>query len=212
MTPFDGKPEPSSRIGAISGHDGETPARPHAPASAPSIPLATSMQNVEFKAELRDLPLARSICLTLGAMPVATLEQTDTYFKLPAGRLKRREVPAEPTQYIFYHRPDRTRAKLSQFTIYNESEAMLLYAVHNLPEWLKVRKSRELLMLNNVRIHLDRVEELGTFIEFEAQVSATNHVARCHSIIATLRRELATVLGEPISCGYSDLLAQTIDA
>jgi len=203
MTPNTGKVEPCSRNAPVPGHDD---------GAAPEVPPATPMQNVEFKAELRDLPLARSICLALGAMPIATLEQTDTYYKLPAGRLKRREVPEEPTQYIFYHRPDRTQAKLSQFTIYNESEAMLLYGVHNLPEWLRVKKSRELLMLDNVRIHLDRVDGLGVFLEFEALVSPSNHVGRCHEALAILRRELSTVLGEPISCGYSDLLAQLSEA
>lgn len=164
------------------------------------------MQNVEFKAELRDIDLARSICLSLGAIPVANFTQIDTYFQTPAGRLKRRQVPDEPTQYIFYHRPDRTLPKISQFSIYNESEAILLYGVHTLPEWLTVRKTRELLMLDNVRIHLDKVEGLGTFLEFEAVVSPTHHVGRCHERVKDLRILLAPALGEAISCSYSDLL------
>lgn len=169
------------------------------------------MQNVEFKAELRDVGLARTICTALGAMPIATLEQTDTYYQMPAGRLKRRQVPDEPTQYVFYHRADRSQPKISQFTLYNESEAMMLYGVQHLPVWLIVKKSRELLMLGHVRIHLDRVEDLGAFIEFEAVVSPANHVGRCHEAIATLRRELRTAMGEPIACGYSDLMAQRVE-
>lgn len=169
--------------------------------------LPPPMQNVEFKAELRDADLARRVCLALGALPVATLEQTDTYFTTSAGRLKRREVPDEPTQYIFYHRPDVCGAKVSQFTIYNESEAMLLYATHELPVWVTVRKTRELLMLGHVRIHLDQVEGLGAFLEFEAIVSKTHGVEEGRRTVDGLRRELAHALGEPISCGYSDLLA-----
>jgi adenylate cyclase class IV len=165
------------------------------------------MQNVELKLELRDLPLARTMCLAMGAMPITTLEQTDTYYKLPAGRLKRRETPGEPTQYIFYHRADVLKARISTFTIYNESEAILLYAVHNLPEWVRVQKSRELLMLDHMRIHLDRVEGLGAFVEFEALISPSNPVRNAHETLARVRRELLPTLGEPISCGYSDLIA-----
>jgi adenylate cyclase class IV len=165
------------------------------------------MQNVELKAELRDLPLARSICLAIGAIPITTLDQTDTYFKLPAGRLKRRETLGEPTQYIFYHRADLIRPRISTFTIYNESEAILLYAVHNLPEWVRVRKTRELFMLDHLRIHLDRVEGLGAFVEFESLITPNHAVRPAHDSLARVRRELLPTLGEPISCGYSDLIA-----
>lgn len=166
------------------------------------------MQNVEFKAELRDLQLARSICLALGAVPVAVLEQTDTYYRLPAGRLKKRQVPGEPTQVIFYHRADRTLPKISNYIIYTESHAMLLYGTHQLEPWVVVRKSRELLMLGAMRIHLDRVDHLGAFLEIEAVVSPTNHVGRCHDAIRQLRSELSHCLGEPIAVSYSDLMAQ----
>ena len=49
------------------------------------------MHNVEFKSELRDLELAQSICKAMGATHAEILEQTDTYYKVPSGRLKRRE-------------------------------------------------------------------------------------------------------------------------
>ena len=45
------------------------------------------MHNVEFKSELRDLELAQSICKAMGATHAEILEQTDTYYKVPSGRL-----------------------------------------------------------------------------------------------------------------------------
>ena len=164
------------------------------------------MQNVEFKAELKDLPLARSICRALGATQVSTMQQTDTYYKLPQGRLKKREMPGEPTEYIFYERPNHTSFKVSQFKIYSENEAISRFGATALPVWLVDRKTRELWMIGNVRIHLDAVEGLGSFLEFEALVTPQHNVARCNAILADLRHRLHPVLGEPVSVGYSDLL------
>lgn len=165
------------------------------------------MHNVEYKAELRDLPLARSICRALKASPIITMEQTDTYFRIPSGRLKKRECPGEPTEYIFYDRPDRTRAKLSHFVIYTETQALERFGIQPLPVWVIVKKRRELYMLGSVRIHLDTVEGLGHFLEFEAMVSVSFNIAKCHEAIDKLKKALGPALGEPIACGYSDLLA-----
>jgi adenylate cyclase class IV len=41
------------------------------------------MENVEFKAELRDIALARTICRAIGASFILTMDQTDTYFRVP---------------------------------------------------------------------------------------------------------------------------------
>jgi adenylate cyclase class 2 len=164
------------------------------------------MHNVEFKAELRDLPLARSIVRSLGARFIVKMNQTDTYYRTPTGRLKRRECEGEPTEYIHYERADRVLPKLSHFTIYSEERFREVFGIEPLPVWLTVRKVRELFMLGNVRIHLDQVETLGDFVEFEALVSPDHTVPTCHRAIAELREKLGPVLGEPISAGYSDLL------
>lgn len=164
------------------------------------------MQNVEFKAELIDLPLARTLCRAVGATSISTMQQTDTYFKLAAGRLKKREIPGEATEYIFYQRPDKTQPKISDFKIYSENEAITRFGATVLPVWLVVKKTRELWMLGNVRIHLDTVEKLGSFLEFEALVTPQLDVSRCHAIVAKLREHFQPALGEPVSVGYSDLL------
>lgn len=165
------------------------------------------MHNVELKIELRDLTLARGICRTIGAAHIANLEQTDTYYRVPSGRLKKRECRGEPTEYVFYDRPDKARARLSHFSIYTEAQALERFGVSPLPVWVVVRKARELYMFGGVRIHLDSVEGLGHFIEFEALVSPSQTVTKCHQALKELRQKFAAVLGEPIAKGYSDMLA-----
>jgi adenylate cyclase class IV len=165
------------------------------------------MQNVEFKAELRDPDLAAAVCRSLGATHVATLNQTDTYYRVTEGRLKKRECPGEPPEWIFYAREDRPHPKLSKFTIYSDHEARTRFGERHMPVWLVVKKQRQLYMLGGVRIHLDSVEGLGTFIEFEALVSRNQNVAQRHHDVEKLRQAFGPALGEPIACGYSDLMA-----
>ncbi len=166
------------------------------------------MHNVEFKAELRDRDLARSVLLRMGATPIGVLEQTDTYYTVKSGRLKKRETSGERTEVIFYDRPDRSIPKLSHFSLYTEAAAAKEFGDPPGEVRIVVRKVRELLMLGSVRIHLDEVEGLGTFLEFEALVSPSQTVKACHDKIAELRQALRPALGEPIACGYADLLEQ----
>jgi len=164
------------------------------------------MQNVEFKAELKDLDLARSICLALGAQLAGILDQTDTYYVVKQGRLKKRETVGEETEWILYERPDAAGNKLSRFKIYTEDEAAQRFGIATLAMRVVVKKVRELYMLGNVRIHLDTVEELGRFIEFEAMVSPRQNEAECQQQVTRLRQELSPALGEAIAVGYADML------
>lgn len=169
------------------------------------------MQNVEFKSELQDLELARTIARRVGAKFVGEITQVDTYYRVPDGRLKKRETTGEPTEYIFYHRLNRSRPKLSHFTIYTEQEARARFGERPLPVWLTVRKKREIWMYQNVRLHMDNVEHLGRFFEAEALVMPSQHVGRCHELIQEVRERFNPALGEPVASSYSDMMALELE-
>ncbi|HED54355.1 MAG TPA: CYTH domain-containing protein [Phycisphaerales bacterium] len=164
------------------------------------------MHNVELKAELRDIELARTICSVVGATHAETLDQTDTYYKVPSGRLKRRECTGHDTEYIYYDRADRAEPRLSHYVIYSENAARERFGAERLPVVAIVKKKREVYLVGPVRIHLDVVDHLGTFLEFEAVVSRAHNVRKCHELVAALREHFASVMGEPISAGYADLI------
>lgn len=169
------------------------------------------MQNIEFKAELRDMQLAYTLARRMGARHVAQLWQVDTYYRLADGRLKKRQTEGSPVEYIFYERENQARVRLSTFTIFTENEALARFGRVEWQPWIVVRKTRDVFMFGHVRIHLDQVERLGTFIEFEALVSLQNDQTRCHATVEKLRREFAPVIGEIVSMSYSDLLAMEPD-
>jgi adenylate cyclase class IV len=167
------------------------------------------VHTIEFKAELRDPVIARRQCQVLGAVRIGVLQQTDTYYKMADGRLKQREAPGEPTEWIYYPRRDIVRPRMSSYTILSDAQARRRWGTQTLKSWVVVKKFRELWMLDNVRIHLDEVEGVGTFIEFEALVSKRYDVQACHARINELRQLFGPTLGEPVGPSYSDLVAQT---
>ncbi len=168
------------------------------------------MQNIEFKAELRDPEAARRQCKLLGGQYIGQLRQADTYYRLVDGRLKKREAPGEPTEWIYYHRPDRVTPKMSNYSILSNDQARRRWGAKHLRAWLTVLKTRELWMIDDIRVHLDQVDRLGSFIEFEAVVSRTFDVRACHEAIGRLREVFAMTMGEPVATSYSDLLAQVL--
>jgi adenylate cyclase class 2 len=164
------------------------------------------MQNIEFKAELRDIEAARQQCRLVGAELLQRLRQRDTYFRMADGRLKKREIDGKRVQWVYYHRPDRVSPRMSNYTLLTDVQAKRRWGTRNLKPWLMVEKTREVWIVDDVRIHLDDVKDLGTFIEFEALVSRRFNVTACHEAIARLREAFMPLMGEPISVSYSDLL------
>ena len=167
------------------------------------------MQNVEFKSELRDRTLVETQCRALGARMDSTFDQVDSYFKMPDGRLKKRESSNNPTEWIYYHRANTLRPKVSRYAILNDEQARHRWGTLSLRPWLVVKKRRALWMMDeNTRIHLDEVESLGRFLEVEAMVCEKYSECECEQICEFLREHFQYAIGEMIGESYSDMLAR----
>lgn len=130
----------------------------------------SSTSNIEIKARARDLKAAAATARSLGATLAGEDLQVDTYFTVPAGRLKLRRSSMQGDQLILYRRPDGPGPRRSEYEILPVPNAPrtrdLLAAILGVD--VEVRKARTLYLLGDTRIHLDRVQDLGEFIEFEA--------------------------------------------
>ncbi len=174
------------------------------------------MKNLEWKSELRDPNLARILCKHIGADLAATLDQTDTYYNVAKGRLKRRETIAidssgsskEDDQYIVYTRPDSITPKHSDYSLLTRAEFDERFGSASIPEWIVVKKRRELYMFESVRIHIDDVKELGWYFEFEIVLDEGMDDEKADRYAKEIRATFAPALGEPIRVSYCDLLAQ----
>jgi homotetrameric cytidine deaminase len=164
-------------------------------------------RNVELKARDADPAATLSRALELGAGDEGVLRQRDTYFARTRGRLKLREEDGR-AQLIAYQRPDSTTARTSVYRLVEVSDPDELRAALDalLGTLVVVDKRRHLLLYENVRIHLDEVEGLGSFVELEGVARSGSDLERERELVDRLRGELG--LGEPVAVSYSDLLLE----
>jgi homotetrameric cytidine deaminase len=172
----------------------------------------TLRRNVEIKARDADPAATLERALALGATDEGVVRQRDTYFGRARGRLKLRGQSTGAAQLIAYERPDAGEARTSAYRLVDVRDPLELREALDaaLGTLVVVEKRRHLLLYENVRIHLDEVEDLGTFVELEAVAAPTSDLSRERALVARLTEQLA--LGEPVAGSYSDLLLETPDA
>lgn len=132
------------------------------------------MRNIELKARLRRRDAAIAVSERLGARPQGDIRQLDTYFRVPAGRLKLREAEPGRCELVHYHRADVTGPKGCDYTLETVAPSIKRMLADALGVIAVVDKVRTLYLWENVRIHIDAVSGLGPFIEFEAVLDATH--------------------------------------
>jgi homotetrameric cytidine deaminase len=171
--------------------------------------MTAARRNVEIKARDADPAATLERALSLGASDEGVLSQRDTYFAGARGRLKLREQDGGSeagARLIAYARPDDGGARTSAYRLAEVGDPPALREALDaaLGTTVVVDKRRHLLLYENVRIHLDEVQGLGSFVELEAVAPADSDLSGEHQLVARLREELA--LGEPVAVSYSDLL------
>ncbi|MGH1337011.1 MAG: class IV adenylate cyclase [Aureispira sp.] len=129
-------------------------------------------KNVEIKAHCTALEPLEKILLDKGADYKGLDHQIDTYFQVPNGRLKLREGTIE-CALIHYNRANQLTAKRSEIHYYKPTvRAHSTDLKRTLEAALGIKvivdKQRHIFFIDNVKFHLDQVQELGTFVEIEA--------------------------------------------
>lgn len=165
-------------------------------------------RNLELKARLRSLATARGVAARLATAALAPQTQVDTYFPCPHGRLKLRQIAGGESQLIWYARADDLHPKPSDYRLTRvadgESLRQTLAAACGVA--VVVRKRREIWLYHNVRLHLDEVEGLGAFLEFEAVVGPDADEPTCLARLDTLRVAFELTDADLLAGSYSDLL------
>jgi predicted adenylyl cyclase CyaB len=168
-------------------------------------------RNVEVKARIDSvealLPRARS----LADGPEQRIEQDDTFFVCAHGRLKLRDFGDGHGELIHYQRADSEGPKLSDHVRAPSSDPAALREAltraHGAASVLgRVRKTRWLLMVGQTRVHLDRVEGLGDFMELEVVLHDGQDVADGEAIAEALLAQLGIADHQRLAGAYLDLL------
>ena len=113
---------------------------------------------------------------------------------------------------IYYERSDQTGPKQSDFSLVKVDDAATLEAMLASAMGIKitVKKTREIFFIENVKFHLDMLDELGSFVEIEASnryapLSNAQLNEQCNFYIQQfgIREE------DLINISYSDMLLMT---
>lgn len=164
---------------------------------------------VEIKARCTDPVAVRAYLRAANADARGTDHQIDTYYNVPAGRLKLREGNIE-NSLIFYQRnnqpgPKDSHVSLCKFKEMPDALNGVLKAA--LGTMQVVDKQREIYFIDNVKFHVDEVKNLGSFLEIEA--IGRPGVDRQEDLLAQCNhylKELNVAEADLIANSYSDLL------
>ena len=129
-------------------------------------------RNIEIKARIANvdalLPRAQALA---GGAPPALIEQDDQFFRVPPGRgrLKLRRFADGSAELIQSRRPagSEARASASLRGPGPDAAALAKALTRALGAAGRVLKRRWLMLVGQTRIHLDRVQGLGDFLELE---------------------------------------------
>lgn len=165
--------------------------------------------NLEIKARCADLDAVRERASRIATQRVGVDRQVDTYFRTRSGRLKLRESSLYGGQLVPYLRPDERGPKLADYRVVPVQDASGLKAL--LSEMLGVHrvveKQREIFFFENVRIHLDRVRGLGSFVELEAVFDGSRSaLAEQRRKLDFLMREIGVREEDLVSASYEGLV------
>jgi homotetrameric cytidine deaminase len=160
-------------------------------------------RNVELKAI--DPEPARTLerALALGARDEGVIVQRDTYFHVASGRLKLREEEPGEAHLIAYARPDDPSVRVSTYRVVPAPDGTLDALSETLGVDVVVEKRRHLLLWETVRIHLDEVTGLGSFVELEAVADDDSDLSRERAQVDQLIEALQ--IGELAEGSYQTL-------
>lgn len=165
------------------------------------------MKNLELKA-IYSNELALKLVKNLELTSSDCLYQKDIYFNVNFGRLKLRSINNNKYELIRYSRPDLTNSKESTYEIYQPGDPELLLNMLTQSLGIKtiIKKTRNLFMFNNTRIHIDKVDDLGEFVEFEVLMIPDRLPSEAQEIMDLLINHFKIKQSDLIEGSYSDLL------
>lgn len=164
--------------------------------------------NIEIKARVRDRTALQARAEALSSAPPVVIVQEDTFFHVPQGRLKLRELAPDQAQLVYYERPDQRGPKRSQYFLFETDQPAALKMLLSLALGTRgvVRKVRTLYRYHQTRIHLDEVEGLGTFVELEVVLHDGQSEREGYFIARQVMHELGIADSDLIENAYIDLL------
>ena len=165
-------------------------------------------RNVEIKARIASVEALEPHAAALADQGPFDIAQDDIFFRCAQGRLKLRAFSDTEGELIFYRRADQAGPKASFYLRTPTADPAGLREALTLAwgQAGRVRKQRRLFLAGRTRIHLDRVEGLGDFVELEVVLADGEAVQAGVQEATLLMAELGIDPSQLIEQAYVDLL------
>ena len=167
-------------------------------------------RNVEIKARLDNFSAVAAKAAALADHGPIAIAQDDTFFRCDHGRLKLRVFSELEGELIFYRRTDRQGPKESFYVRSPTASPATLREALTLAhgEIGRVIKDRTLYLVGRTRVHLDKVQGLGEFLELEVVLEDGEPLEAGVQEAHRLMKELGVVPSQLVGGAYVDLLTQ----
>ena len=168
-------------------------------------------RNIEIKARAHQFDQLLARAAALASEPPLIYRQQDFFYDVPNGRLKLRQFDDNtPAELIFYQRDDRDGPKVSYYsrspvTNPEATHALLAQALNTRGI---VNKERHVYNVGRTRIHLDRVDGLGDFIELEVLLGQDDDEEGGEKEAEELFAKLGVSAADLVPVAYVDLLSE----
>ena len=165
-------------------------------------------RNIEIKARVADLDALRARTAAIADSGPVELPQDDTFFACAHGRLKLRVHEDGRGELIAYRRADDGGPKVSDYLLSPTASPGTLrdaLARSNGVEG-RVVKHRTLFLVGRTRVHLDRVQGLGDFMELEVVLADGDDIEGGVREASDLMARLGIAQEALVTGAYHDLL------
>ncbi|XP_045130207.1 adenylate cyclase CyaB-like isoform X1 [Portunus trituberculatus] len=168
-------------------------------------------RNTEIKARVHDVAKLHKIAAELSQSSGEVLHQEDTFFNAQQGRLKLRVIKDKKEELIYYERPDQEGPKCSDYVKVDRKAGELsgdikLLLSRSLGIKGSVKKTRTLYMVGQTRIHVDKVENLGDFMELEVMLNDDQSLEEGETIAKDLQEKLGVKEEDLLTGAYMDMI------
>jgi adenylate cyclase class IV len=167
-------------------------------------------RNIEIKAHVENVEALAVKAAALADTGPIEIAQDDTFFRCDSGRLKLRAFSNGTGELIYYRRANQRGPKESFYLLSPTSAPDSLRDSLSLAygQVGRVIKQRVLFLVGRTRIHLDKVEQLGHFLELEVVLADDEPsdvgVREAHELMENFDVKPHQLIDE----AYVDLLAQ----
>ena len=169
-------------------------------------------RNIEIKARIENVAQLTPQVAALASEGPLEIAQDDTFFACDTGRLKLRAFSNDSGELIYYQRVNQAGPK----------ESFYLRSPTTSPETLReslslaygqigrIRKYRTLFLVGRTRVHLDRVEGLGHFLELEVMLVDDELPEQAVHEAGALMEQLGIQAAQLVEGAYLDLITGTV--